>query len=40
MLAKVSIHPEPPIGDMTVPFLVLVGLLAVLFVMDWVRHRA
>ena len=40
MLAKVSIHSEPSIGDITVPFLVVLGLLAILFVMDWVRHRA
>jgi hypothetical protein len=39
MLANVNMHPEPPVADITVPFLAVVGLLVILFVVDWMRQR-
>jgi hypothetical protein len=40
MLAKVTVYPEPPAADITIPFLVVVGVLALVFALVWMRHRA
>jgi hypothetical protein len=38
MLAKLSAYPVDPGIDVAIVFLVVVGMLAVVYVVDWLRH--